>query len=41
VRLHVAKIVSTGYKEYVEQCFADISAIANSIQAIAIEKGAQ
>ncbi|MBQ7364366.1 MAG: hypothetical protein IJW46_02070 [Clostridia bacterium] len=25
-------------KEYVEQCFADVSAIANSIQTIAIEK---
>ena len=28
-------------KEYVEQCFADVSAIANSIQTIAMEKNSQ
>ena len=39
-RKHNDATQNTISKEYVEQCFADISAIANSIQAIAIEKGA-
>ena len=39
-RKHNDATQNTISKEYVEQCFADIIAIANSIQAIAIEKGA-
>lgn len=38
-RKHNDATQNTISKEYVEQCFVDINAIANSIQAIAIEKG--
>ncbi len=37
-RKHNDAVPNTISKEYVEQCFADVKAIADSIQAIAIEK---